>query len=202
MGLMSVSEFTSAQRTQMLAMARSAITAILNAERPDVPSVDDLPDWLQPLRACFVTLESHERLRGCIGSLDAHRPLGQDIILNAVSAVTRDHRFAPLQSGDPVRISLSVLSPLTPLPVSSETELLAVLQPGRDGVVLQAGEHRATFLPVVWQSLSTPEAFISELKRKAGLPSDYWSDNVRIWRYHTDSFGEEREVPVVATGTR
>jgi len=186
----------------MLAMARSAITAILNAERPDVPSVDDLPDWLQPLRACFVTLESHERLRGCIGSLDAHRPLGQDIILNAVSAVTRDHRFAPLQSGDPVRISLSVLSPLTPLPVSSETELLAVLQPGRDGVVLQAGEHRATFLPVVWQSLSTPEAFISELKRKAGLPSDYWSDNVRIWRYHTDSFGEEREVPVVATGTR
>jgi AmmeMemoRadiSam system protein A len=198
---MSVSEFTSVQRTQMLAMARSAITAILNAERPDVPSVDDLPDWLKPLRACFVTLESHKRLRGCIGSLDAHRPLGQDIILNAVSAVTRDHRFAPLQPGDPVRISLSVLSPLTPLPVSSETELLAVLQPGRDGVVLQAGEHRATFLPVVWQSLSTPEAFISELKRKAGLPSDYWSDNVRIWRYHTDSFGEEREMPVVATGT-
>lgn len=183
-------------------MARSAITAILNAERPELPSVDDLPDWLQPVRACFVTLESHDRLRGCIGSLEAHRPLGQDIILNAVSAATRDHRFAPLQRGEPIRISLSVLSPLTPLPVSSEAELLAALQPRVDGVVIQAGEHRATFLPVVWQSLTTPEAFMSELKRKAGLPGDYWSSNVRIWRYHTDSFGEDREMPVVATGIR
>jgi AMMECR1 domain-containing protein len=94
-----------------------------------------------------------------------------------------------------------VLSPLTPLSVSSEAELVAVLQPEVDGVVLEAGEHRATFLPVVWQSLSTPEAFISELKRKAGLPGDYWSDNVSIWRYHTDSFGEEGEMPVMETGT-
>lgn len=202
MELMSVSEFTTTQRSQMLAMARNAITAVLNAERPDLPSVDALPDWLKPIRACFVTLESHDRLRGCIGTLEPHRPLGQDIILNAVSAATRDYRFDPLQRGELIRVSLSVLSPLMPLSVSSEAELVAVLQPEVDGVVLEAGEHRATFLPVVWQSLSTPEAFISELKRKAGLPGDYWSDNVRIWRYHTDSFGEEGEMPVMETGTR
>lgn len=145
MELMSVSEFTTTQRSQMLAMARNAITAVLNAERPDLPSVDALPDWLKPIRACFVTLDSHDRLRGCIGTLEPHRPLGQDIILNAVSAATRDYRFDPLQRGEPIRVSLSVLSPLTPQLVSSEAELVAVLQPEVDGVVLEAGEHRATF---------------------------------------------------------
>lgn len=202
MELMSVTEFSAAQRGQMLALARDAIAVTLQGGWPELLPVDQLPEWLRPLRACFVTLESHARLRGCIGSLEAHRPLGHDIILNAVNAATRDFRFAPLQPDEPVRISLSVLSPLTPLPVASEAELLSALRTGEDGLVLQAGEHRATFLPAVWESLPTPERFLAELKRKAGLPSHYWSDEVRFWRYHTESFGEEREVAIGASGKR
>jgi AmmeMemoRadiSam system protein A len=186
---MSVTEFSAAQRGQMLALARDAIAVTLQGGWPELLPVDQLPEWLRPLRACFVTLESHARLRGCIGSLEAHRPLGHDIILNAVNAATRDFRFAPLR-------------PDEPLPVASEAELLSVLRTGEDGLVLQAGEHRATFLPAVWESLPTPERFLAELKRKAGLPSHYWSDAIRFWRYHTESFGEEREVAIGASGKR
>jgi len=197
---MPASEFTEAQRETMLLMARGSIATLLAGQSPAVPATEALPDWLRARRACFVTLESHGHLRGCIGSLEAGRPLGVDIILNAISAASRDYRFAPLQPDEPVSIHLSILSVLSEVAVSSETELLGMLRPDIDGVVFQAGTHRATFLPVVWHSLKTPAQFMSELKRKAGLSPNYWSDQVRIWRYHTESFGEELEVPVGATG--
>jgi AMMECR1 domain-containing protein len=182
---MSASEFTEAQRATMLLMARGAIATLLAGQPPHVPATEAFPEWLRAHRACFVTLESHGHLRGCIGSLEAGRPLGVDIILNAISAVS---------------IHLSILSVLSEVAVSSEAELLAMLRPDIDGVVFQAGTYRATFLPVVWHSLKTPAQFMSELKRKAGLSPNYWSDQVRIWRYHTESFGEASEVPVGATG--
>lgn len=204
MGPMSVTEFNSAQRAEMLSLARESLVLSLAGTRPELPDLDLVPDYLGSLRACFVTLESEGRLRGCIGSLDAHRPLGHDLVLNAVSSAMHDYRFEPLRPDEPVKISVSVLSLLKPLIVDSESELLSVLQPGIDGVVFQAGARRSTFLPVVWQSLVRPDEFMAELKRKAGLPGNYWSDAVRIWRYHTESFGEEREVPIAAieTGTK
>lgn len=197
---MPVSEFNQAQREAMLQMARDAIASLLAGRPPTVPATEAFPDWLRAHRACFVTLESHGHLRGCIGSLEAGRSLAADIILNAISAASRDFRFTPLQPDEPVSIHLSILSALSEVTVSSETELLATLRPEIDGVVFQAGTHRATFLPVVWRSLKTPVQFMSELKRKAGLSANYWSDDVRLWRYHTESFGEEREMPVSATG--
>jgi AmmeMemoRadiSam system protein A len=197
---MSATEFNAEQRLEMLQLARRGIRAVVvEGVAPDWSSLKALPFWLKQQRACFVTLESHGQLRGCIGSLEAHRPLAEDIVHNAISAATQDYRFAPLEADEPIRITISVLSPLTPLVASDEHALLRQLKPEQDGVVFQAGRHRATFLPIVWQSLPDPAQFISELKRKAGLPGDYWSDSVRIWRYRTESFGEEGEAPVSAT---
>lgn len=200
MAPMSATEFDTGQRLEMLQLARRCIRAlVVEGVWPDRLALETLPSWLNQQRACFVTLESHGRLRGCIGSLEVQRPLAEDIVHNAISAAIRDYRFVPLRADEPIRISISILSPLTPLVVSDEQALLQQLKPGQDGVVFQAGRHRATFLPLVWQSLTRPAQFISELKRKAGLPGDYWSDSVRIWRYRTESFGEEGEMPVSAT---
>jgi len=200
MAPMSATEFDTGQRLEMLQLARRCIRAlVVEGVWPDRLALETLPPWLNQQRACFVTLESHGRLRGCIGSLEVQRPLAEDIVHNAISAAIRDYRFVPLRADEPIRISISILSPLTPLVVSDEQALLQQLKPGQDGVVFQAGRHRATFLPLVWQSLTRPAQFISELKRKAGLPGDYWSDSVRIWLYRTESFGEEVEMPVSAT---
>lgn len=139
--------------------------------------------------ASFVTLRRDGALRGCIGSLEPCRPLACDVAENAFRSAFRDPRFPPLQPEERVRLDLhiSVLGPHVPLPVESEEALVASLRPGVDGLVLMEGAHRATFLPAVWESLPDPCTFVRELKRKAGLPADHWSSDLRFWRYRTES---------------
>jgi AMMECR1 domain-containing protein len=67
--------------------------------------------------------------------------------------------------------------------VHSEDDLLAQLRPGEDGLILQEGARRATFLPSVWESLPERHQFLGHLKQKAGLPADYWSDTLQVFRY-------------------
>jgi AmmeMemoRadiSam system protein B/AmmeMemoRadiSam system protein A len=143
--------------------------------------------------ASFVTLRKHGELRGCIGTLRAQRPLGVDVEHNARAAAFADPRFAPLarHEFDAIRIEVSLLSEPVPLPVASERELLAALRPHVDGVVFEFGERRSTFLPQVWQTLPDPRRFLGELKRKAGLPADFWSDEVRISRYTVCKWAED-----------
>ena len=143
--------------------------------------------------ASFVTLTRRGDLRGCIGSLEAHRPLGLDVRENAVAAAFRDPRFMPLsrKEFDGVRVEVSVLSPHEPLVLGSEKDALDVLRPGIDGVVFEYGHHRSTFLPQVWEQLPDPAEFIAHLKRKAGLPMDFWADEVRLSRYTVDKWKEE-----------
>ena len=154
-----------------------------------------VPDELRSGRlgepgASFVTLHADGRLRGCIGSLEAHRPLIDDVADNAFSAAFRDPRFDPLEARELDRLSLeiSVLTKPEPLDARSEQDLLRRIEPGRDGLILQDGGHRGTFLPSVWESLPDPALFVRELKRKAGLRPDHWSDRLRVWRYRTESF--------------
>ncbi len=149
-------------------------------------------EFLYEQRACFVTLMLSERLRGCIGSLQAHRPLLDDVKQNAQAAAFRDPRFQPLTADEytETSIEISVLSPLSPMEVKDEQDALSQLRPRVDGVVLQAGSKRGTFLPQVWESLPDPRRFLAELKRKAGLPTEYWSDDVRLFRYHVDKWAE------------
>jgi AmmeMemoRadiSam system protein A len=149
--------------------------------------------------ATFVTLTQHGELRGCIGTLEAHRPLRQDVAENTRNAAFRDPRFAPLAAVELeiTRIEVSLLCAPVPLPVAGEDDLLQRLRPGVDGVVLAYRGRRATFLPQVWESLPAPGDFIGALKRKAGLPADFWHHEIRIARYTVGKFREPeaRAVP-------
>jgi AmmeMemoRadiSam system protein B/AmmeMemoRadiSam system protein A len=148
--------------------------------------------WMAEPGASFVTLTRHGDLRGCIGSLEAHRPLGQDVRENALAAAFRDPRFMPLSRAefDDVRVEVSVLSPHEPLVVGSEKDALDALRPGIDGVVFEYGNSRSTFLPQVWEQLPDPAAFLAHLKRKAGLPLDFWTEGVRLSRYTVSKWKE------------
>ncbi|MBF0417122.1 MAG: AmmeMemoRadiSam system protein B [Magnetococcales bacterium] len=135
--------------------------------------------------ACFVTLTQRGALRGCIGSLVAHRPLAEDLLENGVSAALRDPRFAPLTAAElaGTEIEVSLLTPPEPFPYRDAADLLARLKPGVHGVILSKQGRRATFLPQVWEQLPDPVAFLSHLCRKAGLDGDGWREGANIQVY-------------------
>lgn len=175
----------------LVALARDAIRASLGLAPS--PRADRLPGF-QERRACFVTLHTAQgALRGCVGGLEAHQALGEDVIEHARAAAFRDPRFAPLEAAEleGLEVSVAVLGPLCPIEVQDEEELLAALRPGEDGLVLEAGTRHATFLPQVWQSLRDPRRFVGELKRKAGFSGQDWDSRWRWSRYTVESYGED-----------
>jgi AmmeMemoRadiSam system protein A len=149
---------------------------------------ENLPAALKIPRASFVTLERYNSLRGCIGSLVPHRMLAEDVIANAFAAAFADPRFPPvaLEEIENLNLHLSILSPLREIPCRSEEELLAQLRPGTDGLVLEEGQRRGTFLPSVWASLPEKKDFLAQLKIKAGFPPNYWSPRIKAYRYTTE----------------
>ncbi len=181
-----------AERQALLGLARSSILHGLREGRPLAVRVTDFPPALQALRASFVTLHCSNELRGCIGHLEAVQPLATDVVENAFSAAFRDPRFPPLAAAElpSLRIHLSVLTTPTPLAFASEQKLIAQLRPGHDGLILEEGRKRGTFLPSVWESLPQPREFLRHLKLKAGLGAGYWSQQVKGYRYEAESFGE------------
>jgi AmmeMemoRadiSam system protein A len=179
-------------RRALLGLARASVEHGLTYGRPLEADPSRFSAGLRAARAAFVTLKTHGELRGCIGHLEAIQPLVRDVAENAYAAAFRDPRFPPLQRSelDDLRIEISVLSPAEPVTFTSETDLLGRIEPGRDGLILREGAARGTFLPTVWESVPGPRDFLRQLKRKAGLPQDYWSDSLEIWRYRTESFSE------------
>lgn len=171
-------------------IARDSITVGLEEGEPLAVQLEHYPGRLREPGAVFVTLERHGRLRGCIGSYTACRPLAEDVAENAFGAAFRDPRFPPLTSGDvdDLDLHISLLTPLEPLPVTSREDLLGKLIPGRDGLLLEVPPRRSTFLPQVWDSIPDPEAFLEQLLRKAGLPVDYWSPDLTFHRYRVVEF--------------
>lgn len=145
--------------------------------------------------ASFVTLTKAGELRGCIGSLHAYRPLGEDVAGHAVDAAARDPRFEPVTSGEYplLNIEVSVLEEPETMPVHTRAELESALKPNVDGLILSdAFGHSATFLPQVWSELPEPEEFVTHLLAKAGLPAsaDWWSDSIRCSRYGVRAYAE------------
>ena len=165
----------------LLPLARAAIATQLGLSHT---ASEDLP-WLKMSGACFITLTLASRLRGCIGTLRAHRALVEDVKANAVAAAFRDPRFPPLAPGEfsSVSLEISVLSALEPLRFSDEPDALRQLRAGVDGVVFEYGHHTGTFLPQVWEDFKEPSDFLAHLKYKAGLPPDFWDEEVRLLRY-------------------
>jgi AmmeMemoRadiSam system protein A len=183
-------------KKRLLDIAHNAIFQTLEKKFPmlgnsvgRVPPPGDFPVELKEERASFVTLTLNGNLRGCIGMLEACRPLAEDVAENAVSAAFRDPRFPPLsrEEFDDLQISISVLSPPEEMSFSGEADLLSKIRPGVDGLILQEGFQKGTFLPSVWKELPDKDIFWAHLKMKAGLPTDYWSDTLRVFRYTAES---------------
>lgn len=168
----------------LLTMARNAIARRFALPVQPLGAQPELPELAQP-GATFVTLVQAGRLRGCIGSLEAHRPLATDVAENALAAAFQDPRFSPLGAKEFARTDteVSLLSPAETIAFTDEADALARLRPGIDGVILNHGHRRATFLPQVWESLPKPQQFMAQLKLKAGLPADYWDGQITLARY-------------------
>jgi AmmeMemoRadiSam system protein B/AmmeMemoRadiSam system protein A len=172
----------------LIALARNAIEKSLFQKKEialDAP-------WLQQNGATFVTLTRDGRLRGCIGSLEAVRPLALDVAENALGAAFRDPRFPRLTAEEWPGCGgeVSLLAAPKPIEFADEADLLAQLEPGVDGVILECDNRRATFLPQVWEGLPDKRAFLAELVKKAGLPPDTRLTRCRISRYGVAKFHE------------
>jgi AmmeMemoRadiSam system protein A len=186
------SAFSNEQGQVLLQIARAAISSALSQVVAQPEPVGDAAVRLQAPGASFVTLTQLGLLRGCIGSLEARRPLLDDVKANAIAAALHDPRFAPLTLSELgfTSVEVSVLSPMQPLDFDSEEQALAQLRPGVDGVVFAYGRYRSTFLPQVWEQLPKPRQFIAHLKQKAGLAPDFWAQDVKLQRYTVHKFKE------------
>jgi uncharacterized protein len=144
---------------------------------------------LKVRRATFVTLLKRGELRGCIGSLQAIRPLIIDVARNAYAAAFSDPRFARVSARElhALNVHISILSEPEAMSFSSEADLVSQLQPGIDGLVIEDKGRRGTFLPTVWDSFPEPQAFLNQLKRKAGLAETHWSERIKVSRYSTET---------------
>ena len=182
------------ERAYLLNLAREAIAHAARREDPPLIDMESVPAALRRERASFVTLNKRGRLRGCIGSLEARRALALDVQQNAVGAAIRDPRFPPVQPEEieDLTIEISVLSLPEPLDYEGVEDLCDKLRPGVDGVVIERGWHRATFLPQVWEKLTDARQFLQRLCLKAGLtPDAYASGDLDVSTYQVEKFGEE-----------
>lgn len=172
-------------------IARDAIANAVNVSRV-AADLDRKASWLTEWGASFVTLMQNDALRGCVGTVQAHQPLLADIKHNAVCAALNDPRFPPLAREEfaAVRIEVSLLSTPQPFDFTDESDALVQLRPGVDGIVFEYGHYRSTFLPQVWEVLAEPEQFFAELKRKAGLPGDFWAEDIKLSRYTVHKWRE------------
>lgn len=173
----------------LLSLAEYAIRHGLDQGKPPAVEPSDYPPELVEPRASFVTLTERGQLRGCIGSLEATRPLVADVAHNAYAAAFEDPRFPPVTREEVVQLDLKVevLTPAEPLPFTDEEDLIERLHPGEDGLVLLGpGGRRSTFLPTVWETLPDPRQFLAHLKQKAGLPADYPAEQLSVQRYRSE----------------
>ena len=178
----------------LLRLAAASIRHGLAAGATLAVRLDTLPPELGQDGACFVTLRHSERLRGCIGSYQPRRALAVDVAEHGFNAAFRDPRFAPLTAAELQGLSLSIaiLGPKTPLAVKNEAELIGLLRPGVDGLIVQDGERHALFLPAVWESVAGAADFVRLLKKKAGLAADHWSASLRLWRFEVIKIESDR----------
>jgi AmmeMemoRadiSam system protein B/AmmeMemoRadiSam system protein A len=179
---------------RLLRIARASIADALGAGSAE-PAAGEA--WLRETRATFVTLMQGEELRGCVGALEAQRPLADDVAANARAAAFEDSRFKPLSLDELARteVEVSLLSTPKTLAFDDHADLLRKLRPGVDGVILEHEGQRGTYLPQVWEDLSDPEQFIARLKQKAGIPAGTDARRLRVKRYRVLKWREADLLP-------
>jgi len=181
------------EKQSLLWLARETIKAGAARRKPPALPSEQLTAKLKDPGAVFVTLTIGGELRGCIGSLQAYQPLVDDVQAHAIDAAFNDYRFGPVSEDEVplLQIEISRLTAPVPLPYDSPTDLLKLLKPNVDGVVLRDGSRSATFLPQVWEQLPEPEEFLSHLCQKMGASTNLWRQKVLdVSIYHVEEFHE------------
>ena len=181
------------ERASLVAAARASLAfGVENGRAPKASLTPGLSPSLAAMRASFVTLKIDGSLRGCVGSVEARRPLLLDVAANAYKAGFADPRFGPLTREElaETAIDIAVLSTPRPVRFTDEIDLLRQVRPDVDGLILKHGDRQGLFLPSVWERFPKPETFLEHLKDKAGLAPDDWPDEVRVFRYTAERFGE------------
>jgi hypothetical protein len=175
---------------RLVDLARDAIRHEIGGPAPVRPE----GPWFAAPAATFVTVTRGGVLHGCIGSIAPRRPLAEDVERNALAAAFADPRSERFRAAwlPEMGVEVTLLSPLERLAFTDEADARRRVVPFVDGLVLSYGPYRGTFLPQVWDSLPTVEAFLGELKRKAGLPHDFWEPGVEIHRFHVQKWGDRR----------
>ncbi len=184
---------TLTERQTLLGIARAAVEHAAQGKTSPAVQLAGLPPALQADGASFVTLTRHGDLRGCIGALQAYQPLAVDVQEHAVAAATQDFRFMPVQPGELAEITIEISRLTTPVPLvyTDPQDLIRKLRPRVDGVILQDGARRATFLPQVWEQIPQPERFLEHLCQKMGVHSQAWrSKHLDVHIYQVEEFHE------------
>jgi hypothetical protein len=177
----------------LLSIAKTSILQYFDESvRIDEGALCKAHPFLSQEGACFVTLHKNKELRGCIGSLIAHRPLLEDIFHNAQAAAFSDPRFAPLEPSEfPfLELEVSVLTPPRFLRYEDYDDLVQKIQPHKDGLILRYGAHQGTFLPQVWEQLPTPKEFLEHLSYKAGTNPTIFAYHPEIYTYRVEAIEE------------
>jgi uncharacterized protein len=189
MALMPSINLTEQGKKILLDIARQSIEFGLKNRQPLTIDINSYDHTLQSHYATFITLNINHQLRGCIGTLEAYQPLIKDVADHAYAAAFQDPRFSPVTPHeiDQLDIHISILTTPEIMNINSEEDLLNQLQPSSDGLILETGNHKATFLPAVWESLPDKHQFLRSLKLKAGLDANYWSDDIHFMRYQAVS---------------
>ncbi|MFC2077599.1 AmmeMemoRadiSam system protein A [Candidatus Bipolaricaulota bacterium] len=191
-------ELTSEEQMFLLGLARETLRASLSGDGEPAVDKASLSDGLEADAACFVTLNKRGHLRGCIlDSFTPHESVHENVMRNVLLAATGDPRFPPvaLAELEEITIEISVLGRSYPIEFESPDDLVSILRPGVDGVILTTALGSSTYLPQVWEQLPDPVQFLTELCRKHGAPGDCWrtGDLLRVEIYQVNQFGEEAE---------
>ena len=173
----------------LIKQARRAIGDVVCTGQFQHLDLDAYPESLREPGATFVTLTRRRKLRGCVGTLEAILPLIEDVCEHAAAAAVRDYRFPPVRPEElpEIEIEISRLTQPQPLDYRCPEDLLALLRPGIDGVILHDGFARATFLPQVWEKLPDPISFLSYLCQKMGSEPLLWqAKKLQVFTYQVE----------------
>ncbi len=169
--------------------------SILARFEKKAPAIEKIPEVFQQSGASFVTLEKEGNLRGCIGSIIAHRSLIDDLVHNAQNSAFSDPRFQPLKRDefDDLSIDVSLLSSPEKMKFKDETDLLNQIKPFIDGIIIKDGQYQAVYLPSVWEQLPEKSLFLNSLKIKAGMPPKHFSETFEAYRFTTEYIKSEAQ---------
>jgi len=181
------SDLTEREQKSLLRIARGTLETYIRTGK--TPEAKPLTPRLSEKRGAFVTLHERGELRGCIGYVEAVKPLYQAVSDMAVAASTEDPRFPPVgtEELDKIDIEITVLSPLRPLPSPDSVVV------GKHGLVIRKGFRSGLLLPQVpveqgWNG----DQFLANTCLKAGLPPNaYKEKDAQLFSFTGQVFGEK-----------